>query len=86
MHEMSVAMEICLIAEKEIGAEGLGRVREIGIDVGDEAGVDVSSLEFCLEALLSQPPFGQGRPAINRRTGDCLQVTYLEVDDGDSND
>jgi hypothetical protein len=38
-------------------------------------------LEFCLEALLAQPPFGQGRPQLARVPGEDLRIEYLEVDD-----
>jgi Zn finger protein HypA/HybF involved in hydrogenase expression len=86
MHEMSIAMEVCRLTEAQVGCERLAGVVEVGMDVGDDAGVEIGSLEFCLEALLSEPPFGHGHPAIARRPGDVLQLTYLEVDDDRSND
>ncbi|HEY6808118.1 MAG TPA: hydrogenase maturation nickel metallochaperone HypA [Gemmatimonadales bacterium] len=82
MHEMSLALEICRIAEEQAGSGAAGRVVSVGVEVGDDAGVEVSSLAFCLEALLGQPPFERARPVIERRTGDVLRVSYLEVDDG----
>ena len=86
MHEMSVALEICRIAEEQAGPAGAGSVVTVGVEVGDDAGVEVSSLAFCLEALLSQPPFAAAKPAITRLHGDALRVTYLEVDDGRPDD
>lgn len=83
MHELSIAMEICRITEDTVGADRLGDVVEVGLDVGTDAGVVVPNLEFCLEALLAEPPFGRGRPVITARDGDDLRVTYLEVDDAD---
>lgn len=82
MHEMSIALEVCRIAEQQVGSAAVGRVVAVGVDVGDDAGVEVSSLEFCLESLLSTPPFGSARPVITRLPGDLLRVSYLEVDDG----
>jgi len=86
MHEMSVALEICRIAERQAGEGGAGRVVTVGVEVGDDAGVEVSSLAFCLEELLAQPPFAKARPVIDRLTGDVLRVSYLEVDDGRPDD
>lgn len=81
MHEMAVALEICRIAEQQAGPAGAGGVVTVGVDVGDDSGVEVSSLAFCLEALLDQPPFHRAKPVIARPAGDALRVTYLEVDD-----
>lgn len=86
MHEMSVALEICRIAERQVGLDRLPDVLAIGVDVGDQAGIEVGNLAFCLEALLAHPPFGRARPEIRRLAGDELRVDYLEVDDGDPDD
>jgi len=80
MHEMSIALEVCRMAEERVGEpESLVAV---GVEVGDDAGVEPENLSFCLEALLSAPPFGQARPVILRQPGDVLRLAYLEVDDG----
>ena len=86
MHELSLAMEVCRITEDTVGPGRLGDVLEVGIEVGQDAGVVIDNLEFCLEALLAQPPFGRGRPVIATAGGDDLRVTYLEVDDGGPED
>jgi Zn finger protein HypA/HybF involved in hydrogenase expression len=86
MHEMSLALEIGRIAEQRAGPGGAGRVVTVGVDVGDDAGVEISSLTFCLEAVLAAPPFEGARPSITRLPGDVLHVTYLEVDDGRPSD
>ena len=83
MHEMSLALEICRIAELEVGSELLPRVVEVGVEVGTEAGVEPDNLEFCLGALLEKPPFGRGRPVLEHVSGDDLRVTYLEIDESD---
>ena len=81
MHELSIALEVCRIAEEQVGREDLCRVTEVAVEVGNDAGVEVGSLEFCLEALLSSAPFGNARPVIARAAGDVLRVSYLELDD-----
>lgn len=81
MHEMSLALEICRIAEDQVGRDVLPRVVEVGVAVGRDAGVEPANLEFCLEALLAHPPFGRGRPTLEILAGSDLRVTYLEVDD-----
>lgn len=86
MHELSVALEVCRMTEARVGTPGPGAVRAVGLEVGDEAGVEIGSLQFCLEALLAEPPFTGARPVILRRAGDVLRLAYLEVDDGRPND
>lgn len=84
MHEMSVAMEVCRMAEDQIGREALPRLVTVGLEVGDRAGVVVESLEFCLEVLLEQPPFTGARPVLERLEGDVLRLAYLEIEDDET--
>jgi len=86
MHEMSIAMEVCGIAERQVGLDKLATVLAVGLDVGDEAGVEVDNLEFCLEVLLSEAPFGRAKSKIQRVDGNVLRVTYLEVEDDSPDD
>lgn len=82
MHELSIALEICRIAEERVGAGAAARIVALGVDVGDDAGVEPANLAFCLEALLREPPFAGATPVLNRARGDVLSLSYLEVDDG----
>ena len=82
MHELSIAFDICRITEEHVGAADLDRVLEVGVEVGANAGIEIDSLEFCLEALLGAAPFGRAVPKIDRLEGDELRVTYVEVEDG----
>jgi len=86
MHEMSLALEVCRITEEQVGLDLLPRVTEVGVRVGDDAGVEPDNLEFCLEALLSRPPFGNARPVLERCGGDELRLSYLEIEDDDPAD
>jgi Zn finger protein HypA/HybF involved in hydrogenase expression len=82
VHEMSLALEICRIAEEQVGTDALALVREVGLLVGTDSGVEPDSLEFWLDSLLSNPPFAGARLAMEVCAGDDLRVTYLEVEDG----
>lgn len=86
MHEMSIALDVCRIVEEKVGVASLPELITVALDVGNDAGVEPESLEFCLEVLLKQPPFRSARPLITRVAGDVLRVSYLEVDDGSSDD
>ena len=86
MHELSLALEVCRMAEVRVGRPALPKVRAVGLDVGDDAGIAVENLTFCLEALLAAPPFGHAWPDVTRSAGDDLRLTYLEVDDGRPDD
>ena len=80
MHELSIALEICRIAEAHAGVAGAARVVAVGVEVGDDAGIEPEHLTFCLETLLASPPFAGARPVIARSAGDVLRVGYVEID------
>lgn len=82
---MSVAMEIARIAEVKL-RDSAPQLVAVAVDVGDSAGVEYSSLEFCLEAVFATPPFRGAKPHIVRCTGDVLRVAWLEIDDGSPED
>jgi Zn finger protein HypA/HybF involved in hydrogenase expression len=82
MHEMSIALEVLSIAEDRLGSDALADVVRVGLQVGDDSGVEINSLEFCLGVVLSAPPFGRAIATIERVQGDVLRVAYLEVEDG----
>lgn len=81
MHEMSVALEVCRLAEEQVGREGLPRVTAIGLDVGVASGLVIENLAFCLEVLLTSPPFADARAVIARTPGKALRLDWLEIDD-----
>jgi len=81
MHEMSVATEVCRMVQERLGDDAAMLV-EVGLDVGDDSGLEPENLQFCLESLLAEPPFHGARPVLTRQAGDVLRLSYLEVDDG----
>ena len=81
MHELSVALEVCRMAEERLGTEALPRVVAVGVEVGDDAGIEPDNLAFCLEALLGAPPFRHATPRVTRLPGDVLRLAYLEIEE-----
>lgn len=86
MHELSVAIEICRLVQERLEPSASSQVRRVGIIVGDDAGLEPDNLSFCLDALLSQPPFGSAHAVMTRCAGNDLRVDYFEVDDGNPDD
>jgi Zn finger protein HypA/HybF involved in hydrogenase expression len=82
MHELSVALEVCRMAEERLGRDELSLLIAVGVEVGHDAGLEPENLRFCLETLLAAPPFSGARPVITRLPGDALRLAYLEIDDG----
>lgn len=86
MHELSLALEVCRLAEEVLAREGGVAVRSLGVEVGDDAGIEVANFRFCLDALLTDPPLAGARAEILPLPGDVLRLAYVEVDDGRPND
>lgn len=82
MHELSIALEVCRMAEERLEPEELPLLVSVGLEIGVEAGLEPANLQFCLEALLAEPPFAGARPIITQLPGDALRLAYLEIDDG----
>lgn len=85
MHELSLALEVGRLVEERLRTTP-GRLVGLGVVVGDDAGVEPDNLQFCLEAVLAQPPFGGARAVLRRVPGDELRLDYLEIDDGGADD
>lgn len=83
---MSIAVEVGRLAAEQVDRSVLPRVSAVGVEVGDRAGVVVGALEFCLEAVLTEPPFDDARPVIEERSGDVLRLAWIEVEDEEEAD
>lgn len=81
MHELSIALSVCQMAEERLGSAALRQITRIGLTVGDDSGIEPANLEFCLDVLLAAPPFAGAKAVITRLEGDQLNLDYLEVDD-----
>ena len=62
--------------------EGGVAVRAIGVEVGTDAGVELDNFRFCLNALLTEPPFVGARAELQPVLGDTMRLTFVEVEDG----
>lgn len=78
---MSVALEVCRMAEERVGPDTLALISALALEVGDQSGVEPANLEFCLDVLLGQPPFRGAKVVMNRTPGDALRLDYIEIDD-----
>jgi Zn finger protein HypA/HybF involved in hydrogenase expression len=74
------------MAEERLEPEDLPLLVTVGLEVGHDAGLEPGNLQFCLEALLSAPPFAGARPVITQLPGDALRLAYLEIGDGRPDD
>lgn len=82
MHELSLALEVCRQAEEVRVREGVVAVRRVGVEVGSDAGIEVENFRFCLDALLSAPPFEGAVAEVLPAAGSDLRLAYVEVEDG----
>jgi Zn finger protein HypA/HybF involved in hydrogenase expression len=78
---MSVAVEVCRLAEARVSAGAAGDIVAVGLEVGHESGVEPDNLEFCLGVLLGAPPFRGAKVSMRRTPGASLRLEYIEVDD-----
>ncbi len=86
MHELSLALEVCRIAELNAAPRPARAVRTVAVEVGTDAGIELENFRFCLDALLGDAPFGGARAELTLLPGTDLRVSYLEVDDGGPDD
>jgi hydrogenase nickel incorporation protein HypA/HybF len=52
MHEMSLAEGILQIVEETATQQGFKRVKEVRLEIGALAGVEVEALSFCMDVVL----------------------------------
>jgi hydrogenase nickel incorporation protein HypA/HybF len=87
MHEMGIANSILEAVHKELHLYPGQRAAKIGVRIGELAGVDPESLQFCFEALVKGTEFEpleleiEWCPAQDGNTADQLDLAYLELED-----
>ncbi|MCX6269471.1 MAG: hydrogenase maturation nickel metallochaperone HypA [Bacteroidetes bacterium] len=52
MHELSLALEVIELVQREAGKQGLSAIQEILIEVGDLSGVEADAFQSALELLV----------------------------------
>ena len=78
MHELGIALDIAELAAAEAARAGARRVEAVHVRVGALSGVVREALEF------AWPSVSSWRLEIEDAPGRELELTALEVDDGDS--
>lgn len=81
MHELSLALEIARVLEEQVPAAQLPQIITVSLDVGQDAGIEMANLQFCLDTLLGHPPFAGATVTVTPVPGSDLRVGYLEIDD-----
>jgi len=87
MHEMGIAASVLEAVGKELERYPGRRALKVGVNVGEFAGVDTESLRFCFEVISktsSLSPIDLDLiwcRAENGRTGEELDLAYLELED-----
>lgn len=69
MHEMSIMTSILQIARDHADEAGAPVIEQIEIEVGELAGIEIPSLEFCFEAARAQTVGEQAELVIRRIPG-----------------
>lgn len=66
MHELGLAHEILSLVQQHVPADQAAAVRGVHVRVGELAGVVVSSLDFCFEALVAGSPWQRAHLVVER--------------------
>ncbi len=85
MHELSLALEVERLARAALPPDA-AKVLAVGVEVGDDAGIEPENFRFCLDALLAGPPFFGARAELIPCAGPRLRLAWVEVDDGRPDD
>lgn len=87
MHEMGIAASVLEAVGKELERYPGRRAVKVGLRIGEFAGVDTESLRFCFEVISKSSNLApieldaQWCKAGNGRTGEELDLSYLELED-----
>lgn len=87
MHEMGIAGSVLEAVHQELQKYPRHRATKVALRIGEFAGVDPDSLQFCFEALVKGTPLEPLELEIewcrltDGRRGDELELAHLELDD-----
>ena len=54
MHELSLALEVRSICEREVAKLPESRITAVGVEVGAFSGIEIETLRFCLEVVMAE--------------------------------
>ena len=72
MHELSIALGIVQIAEKELHKSSASRIDEIELDIGELSGIEFESLEFVWPSAVENTVLQSANRKINTITGKAI--------------
>jgi Zn finger protein HypA/HybF involved in hydrogenase expression len=87
MHEMGIANSVLEAVHQELHRYPQRRAAKVGVRIGELAGVDRESLQFCFEAVVKGTEFEPLDLEItwcrveDGWRGDELELAYLELED-----
>jgi len=87
VHEMGIANSVLEAVHQEMHRYPGQRAAKVGLRIGEYAGIDRESLQFCFEALVKGTSFEPLELEIewcsvqDGRRGDELELAYLELED-----
>jgi hydrogenase nickel incorporation protein HypA/HybF len=81
MHEMGIASSILEAVQQEVNRYPGHRAARVAVRIGQFAGVDSESLQFCFEAIIKDSPAAPLELAVERTAGDELDLGTLELEE-----
>ena len=81
MHEMGIASSILEAVQQEVNRYPGHRAARVAVRIGEFAGVDSESLQFCFEAIVKDSPAAPLELEIERTAGDELDLGTLELEE-----
>ena len=87
MHEMGIAGSVLESVHQELRKYPRRRATKVSLRIGEYAGVDPDSLQFCFEALVKGTELEpleleiEWCRLIDGRRGDELELAHLELED-----
>ncbi len=61
MHEMSLCEGVLQVLESEARKQGFRRVKQVWIEIGQLAGVEIEAFRFCFDAVMKNSLAAQAR-------------------------
>lgn len=84
MHEMGIASSILeAVRQEQLRYPGY-RATRVGVRIGQFAGVDSESLQFCFGAIVKDSPLASLELGIEPGAGDELDMDWVEFDDSEA--
>jgi hydrogenase nickel incorporation protein HypA/HybF len=83
MHEMGIAASVLDAVQREMLRYPGRRPAKVGLRIGEMAGVDGESVQFCFGVLVKGSEFEPLELAIEGSAGDELEFAFLELDDSE---